>query len=144
MDKSQVEANHVKFLYYNYADNDDKQTFTASFKDCQFTPDYMKVHSIMYSPVAADDVGPYFIYSDIVSKDIGSFIVQANGVNKISSAMNTANIEYKLGNSVNGNFSFTCRISTVDGYHRTYNLGGYIVICLEFIKYKANKPEKVY
>ena len=139
MDLTKIEANKNVIIYQQMTNI---STFTIPINNISFVPDYMIVHTIHYGPNNADQLGPYLIYCDIVGYDIGIFgVTSTDGVNRIPSPIPTPKLYFKLQKTIQGSITFVVRTNNPIA---TFNLQGYMTLALEFIKLKAEHPQKVF
>ena len=140
MDITKIEANKNHFFYQNMTAG--LTQFTVNIHSVPFTPDYMIVHTIHYEPNNADALGPYLLYCDLVGNDIGMFVVtSADAVHNIPSPIPTPKLYFELKKPVIGAVTF--QIRTINPV-QNWSLLGYMLICIEFVKLKAEKPQKIY
>ena len=140
MDFTKIDANKNVILYKNMTAN--ISTFTLPINTVSFTPDYMIVRSIHYEPDNNDSIGPYLLYCDLIGDDIGIFgVTTSDGANNIPSPIPTPQLYFKLQRPIQGSVTFTVRTNNPP---TTFSLQGYMAIALEFVKLKAEHPQKVY
>ena len=102
----------------------------------------MTVHSMQYDPAPDEQEGPVMVYCDLIGEDIVMFTISEieDGADRIQS-LETPTLTFKCNREVGGSIRFTFR--TLDPVEALV-LRGQIIICLEFTKVKAEKPQKVY
>ena len=133
MDLTTIEANKNVVVYNTFTILG--STFTANMNSVLFTPDYVIVRSINYTPGALDVEGVYTVFSDVISDTIGSFVLN-DGPLFVSSPQSAI---FKLGRPVHGTMTFMVEL----GHGFPAQMDGTIAIHLDFVKLKAEKPQLV-
>jgi hypothetical protein len=140
MDLTTVEANKNIVLNHLFANGQSEFTQNVSIP---FIPDYMIVRGINYSPASTDTVDAYLLWSDLVGDFIGSFVINQQNATPTVQATTTALGQYfKVGRPVTGDM--LTRIMTNVVGNGALHIAGRICIHLDFVKLKAEKPQKVY
>jgi len=141
MDLTTLEANKNILVYGDFVDVP-SSTITQRI-DIPFTPDYMIVKYISYSPVAVDQGSNYAIYSDIVGDYIGTFDITENSSGDDNLPyICSPNLYFKINKPITGTCTFQIQISPI--VKTEYALGGRLVIYLDFVKLKSQKPQKIF
>ncbi len=143
MDLSTIEVNKNVILYHDWQINDQATTsWTVQINTVPFIPDYMVIRAISYLPRNDDTIGSYTLYSDIIGDDIGFFSVDSNdgGVNNVQAPVFNHPIYFKLNKPINGSYTFIPRGPSQDASA----IQGYMVLAIDFIRFKSEKPQKTY
>ena len=143
MDFTKIEANKNIHIFTSLFTTP-ASSFTQNINSVTFTPDYVIVKMINYVPSTNDNASDmYYIKSDLVSNEtIGSFGVYLNvdPDNDYISAPVFPNLIFKLNKPIQGLFTF----QIFNSAGQMYNLAGELSIHLDFIKLKAEHPQKVF
>lgn len=142
MDFTTIEANKNVIIY---GDLVAASRFSQQI-NVPFDPDYMIVRNISYLPFDADDKGTYVIETNLLGGEyIGNFNVCPN-VNELTIGrypyIASPNLIFKLRKPVNGFYTFTILNTPI--LKNQVALTGKLVISVDFVKLKAEKPQKVY
>ncbi len=147
MDITKIEANKNIFISGTLG-NGGGISFVEKINAVPFAPDYMIVHAINYIPNEVSDppdsTGIYFLYTNIVGENIGMFSIEAPSDGWLEqNPIPTPKLYFKINKPIQGSYEFQFRQTTVNGFE-TVTMYGEIGITLEFIKLKAEKPQKIY
>jgi hypothetical protein len=140
MDFTKIEANYNVAVNLQFATAGNSLTQPVY---CPFTPDFLIVRGINYSPGGTDNTTDVFrIYSDLVDGHVLGSITMSLSTTTTPAlfvAPSPQILYFKMNKPVQSQFQFS-----VWGNLTTVTLNGHMVIHLEFVKFKAEKPQQIY
>jgi hypothetical protein len=139
MDLTKVESLSNVIVTHTFAL--DGNTFTQTL-NVPFIPDFMIIKNVSYIP--ADDDTPiiYFLYSDMSPDCLASVVVCATGEGIINQPfINNPNSLIQLKKPISGTVTFIFKDSLTTAVQ---TLGGQISVQIEFVRFKAEVPQKTY
>lgn len=113
-------------------------TFSKNFK-IEFTPDYVICRGISYTPFGADVLGTYLVYCDLIQGYVGSFNINQPAAGQTTSYPTIQNIIHLLKRPVTSDYTFS--VHTINKTVAT--LAGQLAVHLDFIKFKAVRPQLI-
>ena len=131
MDTQIVEVRKNVIIPFTIALN--QSSYTYNINTVEFIPDEVNVKYINYSSAVPELGSVTLVYTDLVSDYIASFI--GNNIQI------QPNCTFTLRKPIKGNYRFD--IQDVTGTPEIARAGEF-AMHLEFIKYKTDKPTKVY